>query len=360
MIRMLHIVGSMSPSGIGNFIMNMYRHVDRKKVQFDFIVHERREVGFEEEIISLGGKIFDVPRKSESVWKNFCAIKKVVKKGSYNVVFRHTDTSTIAIDLVAAYLGGAKRRIAHSHSTSTSNKKMHKLFQPLLNFMTTDYFACSKEAGKWLYGPKKKAIVVWNGIDILTFSPNHQIRKEVRQEEDWQQSFVIGHIGNLMPVKNHLFAIDVFCEIKQKKPNAKLIFVGDGQMRSSIEAVIKERNIENSVNLLGVRTDTSRLLQGMDLFLFPSLYEGVPIALVEAQAVGLPCVVSSVIQPDVFVGGTILPIELSNSVQKWANKIVDFIDSLKTPSMADLENSKFNIKYAVKIYEELADEMIKT
>ena len=154
MTRMLHIVGSMSPSGIGNFIMNVYRNIDRDRVQFDFIVHEHREVSFDEEIRALGGRLFYVTRKAVSPVKNFWEIRNVVKRGRYRIVFRHTDISTVALDLLAAKLGGAKVGIAHSHSTSTPNVRMHRIFQPMLNALCTRRFACSDKAGASLYGDR--------------------------------------------------------------------------------------------------------------------------------------------------------------------------------------------------------------
>lgn len=317
-VRMLHIVGSMSPSGIGNFIMNIYRNIDRDKVQFDFIVHEHREVSFDEEILALGGKLYYVTRKSVSPVRNFKEIREVVKQGHYGIVFRHTDTATVALDLLACKWGGAKRRIPHSHSTSTGNQRMHKIFRPMLNCLATERFACSQDAGKWLYG-KKKFEVIWNGIRIDRFAFSMDKRNKIRRELGLSDSYVFGHVGNFLPVKNHLFMLEVFAQIHEKNADAKLLFVGDGALRNQIEEKTESLGLKDCVILTGVRNDTDLLLQGMDVFLFPSNYEGMPIALVEAQAAGLKCLVSDVITDDVIVTKNVTKMSLSRPACDWAD-----------------------------------------
>lgn len=319
MIRMLHIAASMSPSGIGNFIMNAYRSVDRSKVQFDFVVCEHREVSFDEEIAQMGGQVFYVTRKSVSPWKNFNETRAIVKKGNYDYVFRHTDVSTVALDLFAAKLGGAKNRIAHSHSTSAKKVWLHKLFRPFLNAVCTERFACSNDAGKWMYGKRKKFRVIMNGIDIPRFVYRPQVRTQVREELGiGADTLVLGHVGNYMPVKNHAFMIDLFSKVQKQCPDSKLLLVGDGSLREQMEQQIKELDLEKHVILTGVRHDIPRLLQAMDAFLFPSFYEGMPIALVEAQTAGLACVISDVITPDVCVTEQITRLPLADGVDAWA------------------------------------------
>lgn len=354
MVRMLHIVGSMSPSGIGNFIMNVYRNIDREKVQFDFIVHETRPVSFEEEIKRLGGRIYTATRKSVNPVKNFLDIARIVKEGGYRIVFRHTDTATVAADLLAAAFGGAKERIAHSHSTSTPNQKMHRLFQPMLNALCTKRFACSDKAGKWLYGAKPYEVII-NAIRLDEFAYDEAVRKRVRRQEGLSESFVIGHIGNLLPVKNHLFMLDIMTELVKKNPDCKMIFAGDGVMRQQIEEKRKALGLEDKVILLGVRTDTAQLLQAMDVFLFPSEYEGLPIAMVEAQCSGLPCVVSDVITADVDVTELIEKLSLETEAALWAECILKFAEmKRKAPDYELFVKRGFDIREMVKRYEELA------
>jgi len=320
MKRCVHIVGSMAPTGIGNFIMNVYRHIDREKVQFDFIVHEKREVNYDAEIESMGGHLFYVTRKADSKWKNFRDIRRVVKQGNYDVVFRHTDTAMVAVDLLAAKLGGGKgvRLIPHSHNTFTPNEKLHRLFKPMLNHLATERFACSVDAGKYLFGDKPYE-VIWNGIDIPRFVFSEEKRKRIRTEWSVCDKKVIGHVGNFMKPKNHTFMLDVFQELHKQDPNTVLVFVGNGDLHSQIVEKIKDYGLHNAVILTGVRNDTDMLLQGMDMFFFPSLYEGMPIALVEAQAAGLPCLISDVITDDVVVTDKVRKMSLAQSPSEWAD-----------------------------------------
>lgn len=354
MVRMLHIVGSMSPSGIGNFIMNVYRNIDREKVQFDFIVHETREVSFEDEIRLLGGRIYTATRKSVSPVRNFLDIKRIVKEGGYRVVFRHTDTATVAVDLLAAALGGAKERIAHSHSTSTPNIKMHRLFQPMLNLLCTKRFACSDRAGKWLYGKKPYEVII-NAIRLEDFAYDKLLRAQMRAKEGLEDRLVIGHIGNLLPVKNHLFMLEIMAELVKRRPDCMMIFAGDGVMREPIEEKRKELGLDDKVRLLGVRTDTAELLQAMDIFLFPSKYEGLPIAMVEAQCSGLPNVVSDVITADVNVTELVHKLPLQKEAAAWADEILALAgQERKAPDYELFRKKGFDIKEMVKRYEELA------
>lgn len=358
MIRMLHIVGSMSPSGIGNFIMNIYRNIDRDKVQFDFIAHERREVSFDDEIIDLGGRIHYVTLKSVSAWKNFKEIRSIIKKEKYDIVFRHTDTAMVAVDLLAAKLGGAKRRIPHSHSTDTGNRKIHNICRPLLNLLSTERFACSEMAGKWMYG-KKNYEVIMNGIKTEAFAYNGQVREQVRETNGWKDSYVIGHVGNFMPVKNHSFMLQLISELRKQMPDVKLALVGGGDLQNEIDAKIDALKIQDSVCQLGVRNDINEILQGMDLFLFPSKYEGMPIAIVEAQAAGLPCLMSDVVTDDVIVTPECYKCSLEADLSEWIRVITEIsnkkaeIQASRIEGAMKVENSGFSVRELAARYERL-------
>lgn len=362
MVRMLHITASMSPSGIGNYIMNAYRNVDRDKVQFDFAVCEHRQVSFDEEIRALGGRVFYVTRKSVNPLKNFNEIRRIVKDGHYRFVFRHTDVSTVALDLFAAKLGGASRRIAHSHSTSAKKIWLHKLFRPFLNAVCTDRFACSADAGKWMYGDKyaggkKRFRVIPNGIDIGAFRYDEELRNKMRMEFGFSEgTVVIGHVGNYMPVKNHAWMITVLETLIRQKRNAMLLLVGDGAMRQTMEEQIRNAHLEAHVILTGVRNDIPALLQAMDVFLFPSLYEGMPIALVEAQAAGLPCVISDVITDDVCLTEQVRKVGLSETAKVWADAVWRAAESGRQDESEKIAKAGFEVRDLGEIYCKLGEE----
>ncbi|MBD5531486.1 MAG: glycosyltransferase family 1 protein [Lachnospiraceae bacterium] len=361
MIRMLHITASMSPSGIGNFIMNAYRHVDHSKVQFDFVVCEHREVSFDEEIRELGGRVFYVPRKSVSPIGNFNGIRKIVRDGHYRFVFRHTDVATVALDLLAAMLGGADERVAHSHSTSAKKIWLHKLFRPFLNAVCTRRFACSVQAGIWMYGEKyargkKQFRVITNGIEIEAFRYDGRMRRKVREEFGFaEETVVIGHVGNYMPVKNHAWMITVLAALTGQGRNAALMLVGDGALRAQMEEQIRTLGLEERVRLTGVRNDIPALLQAMDVFLFPSFYEGMPIALVEAQAAGLPCVISDVITDDVCITEQVKKISLSESADVWADALWGAKQGAGADNAEKIAEAGFDVRALGEIYLRLGE-----
>lgn len=361
MIRMLHITASMSPSGIGNFIMNAYRHVDRSKVQFDFVVCEHREVSFDEEIRGLGGRVFYVPRKSVSPVRNFNGIRRIVRDGHYRFVFRHTDVSTVALDLLAAKLGGASERIAHSHSTSAKKIWIHKLFRPFLNAVCTQRFACSVQAGIWMYGNryargKKQFRVILNGIAIEAFRYDDRMRIKVREEFGFgEETVVIGHVGNYMPVKNHAWMITVLAALVKQGRNAALLLVGDGALRAQMEEQIRTLGLEAHVRLTGVRNEIPALLQAMDVFLFPSFYEGMPIALVEAQAAGLPCVVSDVITDDACITEQVKKISLSERADTWADAVWEAGQEERRDNTETIAEAGFDVRALGEIYHRLGE-----
>jgi len=357
MVRMLHIVGSMAPSGIGNYIMNVYRHIDRSKVQFDFIVHEHRSVSFEPEIEALGGKVYLATQKAESAIKNFNDIKRIVREGKYKIIFRHADNALVSLDLLAAKMGGARQLIPHSHSTSTPNPSRHYAFMPLLNMLATTRFACSEPAGQWLYGDKPFQ-VVQNAINLEQFSFDNEKRALLRKKLNLNGKIVVGHVGNFMPVKNHSFMIDICKAMIRINPDVVFVFVGDGDLRKNIEEKIANLSLGKNIILTGVRTDTPQLLSAMDAFLFPSFYEGMPIAMVEAQATGLPCITTDVVTRKVDVTNRVTYMALEKPASEWAQRILDEASKYRS-DRENLDRTKFisegfDIHEMVKVYENLS------
>ncbi|MBQ9436818.1 MAG: glycosyltransferase, partial [Lachnospiraceae bacterium] len=286
MVRLLHIVGNMAPDGMSNFIMNAYRRIDREKLQFDFIVMGEKNPNYHEEIRMLGGKVFRIPRMANRPISHFTEIRKIVRREGYQTVFRHTDTCTVAYELWAAKLGGAKELCPHAHSTRALHPFWNDFSRPVLNRVSTRRLACGKAAGDWLYGGKNYEII-YNGIDLEDFRFSLEKRQKARNQiTASKNALLVGHIGNFFSAKNHLFLLEIFSKIKKQEENAELALIGDGELRSEIIEKIKELHLENSVKLLGERKDVSSLIQGLDILVFPSLYEGLPIALIEAQASG--------------------------------------------------------------------------
>jgi len=338
--------------------MNVYRNIDRGKIQFDFLVGDNGggKYDYEDEILNLGGKIYRVTLKSRNPFKCFFQTVILVKKGNYKIVHRHSNNAIMCIDLIAAKLGGAKTLIAHSHSSivdSHLGRVINKIFRPLLNLVSTYKFACSKKAGIWLFG-KQMFTIINNGIDLEQFIYDKKVREVTRKKMHIENKFIIGHVGRFVYVKNHYFLIDILKKVKELTPNVVLVLVGDGPLRQKIELKIKEFDLSDNVILLGVRTDIVDLLQAMDVFVFPSLYEGLPVTLVEAQAVGLPCVISDTISSEVSLTTLIHRIPLNQSAAEWAKEIIKYKDILnRLNTHEDLKKAGYDIKYTVKYLEKL-------
>lgn len=354
MKRVVHIVGAMAPGGFENFIMNIYRKIDREKVQFDFIVHKKKDNSYDEEIESLGGKLFYVTRKSKNPVKNFFEIRKVIKANDYDIVCRHSDSAFTVVDLLAAKLGGAKKIIMHSHSTTTGNVKIHNFFRWWMSFVPTHRFACSKAAGKWMFGDLDY-IFVPNAIDTGEYLYHEDIRESMRKEWHVEAKNVYGHVGNFVYAKNHLFLLDVFKKITLKDENAILFLVGEGELREEIEHKIQELQLQDKVILTGRRKDVVRFLQMFDLFLFPSVYEGLPVSMVEAQCSGLPCLISLSITDEIMLTDCVRQMDLKEDVSVWAKTAMDMLQegrqTVRHSRDKEIIKAGYGIEELVSFYE---------
>ncbi len=301
-IRILHIVGIMNMGGLENLIMNIYRNIDRDKIQFDFLITRQEEGIFDQEIKSLGGKIHNIPSMESIGVINY---KKILRQffeeyQEYQIVHCHRDA------LCSVYLREAKKanlpvRIAHSHNIKLAETKnirggvkglLKNYFMLYTNRVATHRFACSTQAGKWLFGDNGYTIIP-NAIDTRKYNYNEDIAVSLRKELNIsQETFVIGHVGRFDIQKNHKFLIDIFKEFEKQHPDCLLCLVGDGSLSEEIKNYVRENNIQNKVRFLGIRDDVPKLMMMFDVFLFPSLFEGLGIVLVEAQSSGLSCLIS--------------------------------------------------------------------
>jgi len=300
-IRVLQVFSRMDRGGAETTIMNFYRKIDRNKVQFDFLVHTDEKCAYDDEIELLGGRIFRIPRYSINnnikyfrLWINF-----LKRHSEYRIIHGHYFTIS-AIYFCAAKIFNSVC-IAHSHNTNYMGPRTKRIMKRLITFPVryiADYlFACSKDAGIWLYGKNalrdKKFLLMNNSLDTKRFIFNSKNRGKKRKELKIINKFVIGHIGRFDLQKNHIFIIEIFKKIFTIDKNSILILVGDGKLK--IEQKVLDMGLYGNVIFTGVRSDIPELLQAMDVFLFPSLYEGFPLVLLEAQASGLKCIPRNVI-----------------------------------------------------------------
>ena len=353
MNRVLHIVGVMNKGGAETFIMNLYRNINRTEIQFDFIVHSEIAGDYDQEIKQLGGKIHVIPSKSEGMFKSLVSLMKVVKGNQYKVVHRHGSNCTILLDLVIAKLAGAKILIAHSHNTNSLNKKLHFLLRKVFNFQSFIRVACSEDAGYWMYGGKKFDILK-NCIDVEKFSFDSNKRYKVREKLEINNQVVIGHVGRLTAVKNHEFLLNVFKEFLKFKPNSILLIVGKGELESHLKEVAKKLAIEKSVVFLGIRDDINELMQAMDILVFPSIYEGLPLTLIEAQASGLKCLVSSNIASEVKITDDLVFKDLEDSYVEWAKSILALTEDInRNDNKKKIEMSGYSIDKTISVLQRI-------
>lgn len=291
-IRILHVVTYMGRGGLETMLMNYYRHMDRDKVQFDFLVHRDFAADYDAEILSLGGRIYRLPKLNPVSIKYLQALDRFFEKHhEYRIVHSHLDCMA-GIPLRFAKKHGIPVRIAHSHASSQTKdwKYVIKVFyKRKIHQYATNLFACSEAAGRWMFG-KKAFCILHNAIDTKCFTSNLEERNAVRNELAIPaDALVIGHVGRFATPKNHSFLLRVFARLPQ---NTRLLLVGDGELRNDTEKQAEQLGIRERVFFAGIRSDVNRLLQAMDVFAFPSLYEGLGIAAIEAQAAGLPCLIS--------------------------------------------------------------------
>ncbi|MFZ3588950.1 glycosyltransferase family 1 protein [Bacillus sp. DJP31] len=346
-IRVLQVFAEMNRGGAETMIMNLYRNINRSKVQFDFIVHTEDKCDYDDEIKLLGGKVYRMPQykgknhvQYKRSWKNF-----LTQYPEYKIIHGHV-RSTAAI-----YLGIAKKHglttIAHSHNTS-SGTGFSAFVKNVMQFpirLTADYlFSCSKKAGIWLYGKRActgdNFYILNNAIETKKFIYNQETRLQKRKELHLEDKFVIGHIGRFHPQKNHDFIIEIFKEVYDRKKDVVLLLIGDGMLRQSIEKKVNDLSLSQNVIFTGVIPDIPELLQAMDIFLFPSLYEGLPVTLVEAQASGLKILASDTITQEVSFTSSLEYFSLNASTSDWAKSILRSSEGYKRGNML------FNIKKA--------------
>ena len=324
-VRILQVVTYMGRGGLETMLMNYYRHIDRDLVQFDFLTHRQERAAYDDEIESLGGTIYRLPRLvpwSGTYKKALDAFFKAHPE--YRIVHVHQDCLSAVILKIAAQ-NGVPVRIAHSHNSAQDKniKYLIKLYyKRFIPRYATELFACGQTAGDWMFGGAPFQILN-NAINATSYCFNAEKAAWMRQDLSIpQNALVIGHIGRFSPQKNHEFLIDIFSAVHAKEQDACLLLVGDGGLRPRIEEKVKALGLERQVIFTGVRGDVPDLLQAMDVFVFPSLYEGLGIAAIEAQAAGLPCFLSEGVPSATCITDRAQRISLNNSPSFWAERIL--------------------------------------
>lgn len=354
-IRILHVVTYMGRGGLETMIMNYYRHMDRERVQFDFLVHRQERAAYDDEIESLGGKIYRLPRLVPWSRSYLAALNRFFSEHpDYKIVHVHQDCLSSVI-LKAAERHGVPVRIAHSHSANQDKNLKYPIklwYKRSIPRYATSLFACGRDAGDWMFGGAAYQIIN-NAIDAVSYVYDPARRAGMRQALGLVDELVVGHVGRFNQPKNHPFLLEIFAALLKKEPNAVLLLVGGGEDMPKIQAKAQDMGIANRVRFLGVRSDVADLMQAMDVFVFPSLYEGLPVTMVEAQASGLPCIISDKVSPEcILTEGLVDIMPLSADIEAWADQILKKRDMPRTDRHPEIAAHGFDITTeAVKLQE---------
>lgn len=335
MKRLLCILSSLDTGGAETFLMKIFRNLS-DEYKLDFVVSS--EIGYyEDEVIKLGGIIHRVPLRTKHPVRTLNMIRKIVKENNYKYILKLSDTPIAVFDLISAKLGGAVKTSVRSCNASSTDSHIRNtinfILRPVFNLVSDVKIAPSKLAAEYTFGvnavTKGKVHFLKNGIDIDAFRYSSDNRAAIRQEFNMEKEFVVGHIGRFNNQKNHKFLISIFNCLQNKCPNVKLLLVGKGELERDIHNMVEDKGIQNKVVFAGVRSDIPNLLSGIDLFVFPSFYEGMPNTIIEAQATGLQCVISDTITKEADITGLVEYVSLEKSPEYWADIC---IDKLNNPS----------------------------
>ena len=345
-LRVLQVVTHMERGGLESMLMNYYRYIDREKIQFDFLVHRQERAAYDDEIEAMGGKIYRLPRLVPWSKAYLTALNRFFDEHpEYRIVHVHQDCLSSVI-LKAAQQHNIPVRIAHSHNANQDRNLKYpiKLWcRRSIPRCATHLFACGKDAGDWMFGGASYQIIN-NAIDTTAYTYDTNKRVELRRQLGLADELVIGHVGRFNPQKNHPFLMDIFAALLKKESNAVLLLVGGGEGMSQIREKAQKLGIAEHVHFLGVRSDVADLMRAMDVFVLPSLYEGLPVTMVEAQAAGLPCIISDKVPPEcILTEGLVDIMTLSASPETWAEKILAKRAIPRTDRRAEIAAHGFDI-----------------
>lgn len=327
-MKILQVGLSYNPGGVESFVMNYYREVVQYGVQFDFICMYK-SLAYEEEIKLLGGTVFYISNVKKHPIRFRKELAEILKNGNYNAIHVNMLSAANIVPLVIGKKAGIKKVIAHSHNSSSPGilrNLLHCLNKSQIPRYATDFFACSHVAGQWLFSDKimekERFHVIHNALHLEKFLFQEKERNELRKALELENKFVIGHVGRFEEQKNHEFLIEIFREIARERKDAVLLLVGDGELKDRIVNKVKEYHIESQVRFLGIRKDIPQLWKAMDMFVFPSLFEGLPLVALEAQASGVYSVMADTISREVQIVDRVEFLSLEQGAEKWKNCVL--------------------------------------
>lgn len=348
-MRVLQVVTHMNRGGLETMLMNYYRNMDRTQIQFDFLTHRPYEGDYGEEIKSMGGKLYHLPVLNPFSGSYKKALRRFfLEHPEYQIVHVHQDCLSGVILKVAKECG-IKVRIAHSHTANQVKDIKYPIklfFRRSITRYATALMACGVDAGMWMFRGADFRIL-HNAIDTRRYAFHSTKRDTMRvQLGIGKDELILGHVGNFTPSKNYLFLVDVFQEVKRQIPHSRLLLVGDhaGNLANRVKEKVKTLSLEDSVIFTGVRSDVPDLMQAMDVFVFPSNYEGLPMTMVEAQASGLPCLISDKVPIECKMTDLVQQIPLADGAEVWAkNAIAAAKETVREDTSTQIKAAGFDI-----------------
>lgn len=356
-IRVLHVLHKMDLAGAETLVMNIYRTINREEIQFDFMLHSEMEGAYDREIRKLGGKMYYVPPykvsnhiEYKNKWRKFFD-----EHNEYRILHAHSQGPA------GVYLKIAKKyglyTIAHSHNIANGMylSSIAKYFmQKKVKYLSDTRLSCSEQAGIWLFGNKPFKVIP-NGIKVENFLFDEKTEEKMRHEFKIKDEFVVGHIGRFSKQKNHEFLIEIFAEVCKLNAHSKLLLIGDGELKKDIEDKVRKLGIDEKVIFAGLRSDINKVIMAMDVFVLPSLYEGLGIVLIEAQAAGLNCFASAKVPKEANVSGQVDFLDLNISPKEWAEHILKKEKCIqRTQSQQKIKDAGYDIiqstEYLAKLY----------
>ncbi|MCL9633580.1 glycosyltransferase family 1 protein [Bacillus zanthoxyli] len=347
-VKILYVLGAFSSSGgVENIVLNILENIDSSKFKIDFVLFDGLDHSQKDALKKYDSKIFYVDRIRKKPFKFIYDLYKILRKEQYSIIHAHINEMGF-FPLLSGLLARTPVRICHSHNTIFSNMNFVPVFRFFSRFVNTHLMACTNAAGKALFGEKEKYAIFNNGIHVDNYLFNPEEREKVKKELGLEGKFILGHVGRLTEQKNHKFMLEICRRLVDFQKDTMMLFIGDGELRESLEKQVQNLELENNVLFLGARSDVNSLLQAMDVFLFPSHYEGLGIVLIEAQSAGLPCIVSDNITKEVEITDLVHFLSLDMSVEHWSQTIQKYSKGYQRKNMyTDIKRNGYEIKSSI-------------
>lgn len=360
-MRVLEVIGSLNRGGAETLLVNIFENINKDNSEFDFLVYENKEFDYSKKIKELGGNIIYIESPTSIGMFNFInKLRKLIEKNKYDIVHAHTLFNCGPV-MLSAFLAGVKKRLSHSHNTKILDEKISIkkriyffISKILINIFSSKCLACGKSAGNFLFYKFRRFTIIKNGINLDKYKYNEKINKKLRIKYNISEnSIIIGNIGRLNHQKNQNFLIDIFYEFHKNNKNSYLFIVGEGELRRELTNKVNNLKLKNNVIFTGNVSNANEYYSMFNLFLFPSIFEGLPYTLIEAQENGLPILSSDKVSNEVNITKKIEFLSLNKSAKKWADECVKLLKNQRKNNDKYIIENGYSIKNTTNLIEDI-------